>query len=71
MSRYLIKKGHPGCRDRNVAGFPIRQIKFTWQSCGSNVDCGVFLLYHCCAFYGESFESSTLVSVMFYFIIFL
>ncbi|KAL2944093.1 Sentrin-specific protease 5 [Bienertia sinuspersici] len=55
---YLFVKGHSTADW--VRQFKIRQIKFDWQSCRTNMDCGVFLLYHCCLYQGKAFKSANL-----------
>ncbi|KAL2931819.1 Midasin, partial [Bienertia sinuspersici] len=55
---YLFMKGHSTADW--VRQFKIRQIKFDWQSCRTNMDCGVFLLYHCCLYQGKAFKSANL-----------
>ncbi|XP_048491242.2 uncharacterized protein LOC125492634 [Beta vulgaris subsp. vulgaris] len=58
MSTFMKAKGHAS--SELIHSFPIREIHFDWKSRSPNLDCGVFMLYHCCLYNGKRFKSAHL-----------
>ena len=62
----MRSRGHIKANDVDESRFRIRQVELSWQGIAENLDCGVFLLYHCCAYYGKDFEAPALHMVLFF-----